>query len=334
MPRRARIDASGALHHIICRGIERRKIFRDDADRDEFLRRLGTVLKETQSFCYAWALIPNHFHLLLRTGSTPIATVMQRLLSGYAGAYNRRHRRIGQIFHNRYKSVLCQEDLYLLELVRYIHLNPLRAKLVETLDKLDSYAYSGHSALMGKCLNDWQDVDRILSLFGRLPSKSRKTYHAFVEKGVALGRRPELTGGGLIRSVGGWGAVKSLRKIKEHLKGDERILGDSDFVEAVLKAQNESLERRYRLHAKGFDIEKVIQRTAEISGMDAAQIRTPCKEPLRVQARSLACYWAVRELGLTTVAVSKELGICQTAVTKAVARGKLFAEKRGLSLQE
>jgi hypothetical protein len=149
-----------------------------------------------------------------------------------------------------------------------------------------------------------------------------------------MGRRPELTGGGLIRSMGGWRAVKSLRKINEHMKGDERILGDSDFVEAVLEAQNESLERRYRLKAKGFDIEKVIQRTAEISGMDAEQIRTPCKEPLRVQARSLACYWAVRELGLTTVAVSKELGICQTAVTKAVARGKLFAEKRRLSLQE
>lgn len=333
MPRRARIDASGALHHIICRGIERRKIFRDDADRDEFIRRLGTVLKETRCFCYAWALIPNHVHLLLRTGSTPIATVMQRLLSGYAGAYNRRHRRIGQIFHNRYKSILCQEDLYLLELVRYIHLNPLRARLVDTLDQLDSYAYGGHSALMGKCPNDWQDVDRILSLFGRRLSKSRKTYHAFVEKGIVLGRRPELTGGGLIRSTGGWGAVKSLRKLKEHLKGDERILGDSGFVEAVLEAQNESLERRYRLQANGFDIEKVIQRTAEIIGLDAGQIRTPCKEPLRVQGRSLACYWAVRELGMTTVAVSKELGICQTAVTKAVARGKLFAERRGLSLQ-
>ncbi len=334
MPRRARIDASGALHHIICRGIERRKIFRDDADRDAFIRRLGTVLKETQSFCYAWALIPNHFHLLLRTGSTPIATVMQRLLSGYAGAYNRRHRRIGQLFHNRYKSILCQEDLYLLELVRYIHLNPLRAKLVETLDQLDSYAYGGHSALMGKCSNDWQEVDRILSLFGRRLLESRKTYHAFVEKGVDMGRRPELTGGGLIRSMGGWRAVTSLRKLKEHLKGDERILGDSDFVAAVLEAQHESLERRYRLKAKGFDIEKVIQRTAEIIGLDAGQIRTPCKEPLRVQARSLVCYWAVRELGLTTVAVSKELGICQAAVTKAVARGKVFAEKRGLNLQE
>jgi REP element-mobilizing transposase RayT len=87
MPRKARIDAPGALHHIICRGIERRKIFSDDTDRDEFISRLAAVVKETQTFCYAWALIPNHFHLLLRTGATPITTVMQRLLSGYARTF-------------------------------------------------------------------------------------------------------------------------------------------------------------------------------------------------------------------------------------------------------
>ena len=123
MPRKARIDAPGALHHIICRGIDRQKIFVDDTDRDEFVRRLAAVVKDTQTFCYAWALIPNHFHLLLRTGAIPTTTVMQRVLTGYAGAFNRRHRRIGHLFHNRYKSILCQEDAYLLELTRYIHLN-------------------------------------------------------------------------------------------------------------------------------------------------------------------------------------------------------------------
>jgi hypothetical protein len=150
---------------------------------------------------------------------------------------------------------------------------------------------------------------------------------------VAAGRRPELTGGGLIRSIGGWGAVRSLGRAKTHLKGDERILGDSDFVAAVLEAQNESLERRYRLAAQGFDMAKVIKRAAEISGLDPEQIRTPGKEPLRVQARSLVCYWAVRELGLTTVAVSKMLGICPTAVSKAVSRGKLLSHRRKIGLE-
>jgi len=98
MPRTARIDAPGALHHIICRGIERRQIFQDNADRNNFINRLSTILKQTSTYCYAWALIPNHFHLLLRTGKEPIATVMRRLLTGYAVSYNRRHRRSGHLF--------------------------------------------------------------------------------------------------------------------------------------------------------------------------------------------------------------------------------------------
>jgi REP element-mobilizing transposase RayT len=132
MPRKARIDAPGALHHIIARGIARKKVFDDDVDRDFFLERLGTIVQESRTRCFAWALIPNHFHLLLKTGAIPIATVMKRLLTGYAMRYNRRHKRFGHLFQNRYKSILCQEDSYLLELVRYIHLNPLRAGLVGT----------------------------------------------------------------------------------------------------------------------------------------------------------------------------------------------------------
>jgi len=137
MPRQSRIDAPGALHHIICRGIERRKIFEDDVDRYNFIERLGGILSETKTSCYAWALIPNHAHILARTGDVPLSTVMRRLLTGYAVSFNRRHHRSGHLFQNRYKSILCQEDTYLLELVRYIHLNPLRAGLVSDLKQLN-----------------------------------------------------------------------------------------------------------------------------------------------------------------------------------------------------
>ena len=103
---------------------------------------------------------------------------------------------------------------------------------------------------------------------------------------------------------------------------------------ALSGGEQAELERRCRLEAEGFDIEKVIERAAEIRGLTAEQIRTAGKEPWRVQARSLACYWAVRELGMTTVAVSKVLGICPTAVTKAVSRGELFAKSRKIGLDE
>ncbi len=127
MPRKARVDAPGALHHIIIRGIERKPIFKDKIDYGNFIDRLGKILVDTGTACFAWALITNHAHFLFRTGMVPISTVMRRLLTGYAQQFNRRHQRHGHLFQNRYKSILCEEDRYLLELVRYIHLNPMRA---------------------------------------------------------------------------------------------------------------------------------------------------------------------------------------------------------------
>ena len=218
MPRKARIDAPGALHHIIVRGIERRRIFSDDQDRDNFIERLGDILTETKTFCFAWALIPNHAHILLRTGQSLLATVMRRLLTGYAVSYNRRHRRHGHLFQNRYKSILCQEDPYLLELVRYIHLNPLRAKIVKSLIEADTYPYSGHSAVMGKVQRDFQDTDYVLRRFGKKVPEARKAYRAYVAKGISQGRRPELAGGGLIRSAGGWSVVKAMRRAQDYHK--------------------------------------------------------------------------------------------------------------------
>ena len=131
MLRQARIDALGAVHHVMVRGIERRKIFYDNQDHNNWIERMGTVLYDTTTPCFAWALMSNHVHLLLRTGLVPLSTVMQRLLTGYAVSFNRRYRRHGQLFQNRYKSILCQEALYLGELVRYIHLNPLKVDLVK-----------------------------------------------------------------------------------------------------------------------------------------------------------------------------------------------------------
>ena len=147
MPRQPRLDAPGLLQHVMARGIERREIFKDDKDRESFLQRFAIILEETQTQCYAWSLIPNHFHLLIRTGVTPLSKIMRRLMTGYAVTFNKRHKRSGYLFQNRYKSVVCEEDPYFLELIRYI--NPLRAKLVQDLKELDKYPWAGHSAILG-----------------------------------------------------------------------------------------------------------------------------------------------------------------------------------------
>ena len=318
MPRKARIDAPGALNHIICRGIERQNIFWTDKDRDNFVERLDTIMDETTTVCYAWALLPNHFHLLLRTGKTPISIVMKRLLTGYVVTFNRRHRRNGHLFQNRFKSILCQEDPYFLELIRYIHLNPLRAKVIQSMKDLDHYPYCGHSVIMGHVEHDWQDINKVLSLFAKRVNTARKHYRTFVKKGISMGRRPDLIGGGLIRSAGGWTAFKAKARNRVHLKGDERILGNSEFVKSVLKTAQENFERRYRLRAKGIDFNRVVDRVCDILNVNSNEIFLTGKQPKRVMAKSLVCYWAVKELGMTGTEVSKLIGLTQPAVSKGV----------------
>ena len=248
----------------MARGIERRKIFRDDKDRKAFLDRLAIILEETQTQCYAWSLIPNHFHILLRTGTIPLSKVMRRLMTGYAVTFNIRHRRSGHLFQNRYKSVVCEEDPYLLELVRYIHLNPLRAKLVEDLKALDKYPWSGHSAILGRRKNPLisaleneapsaedglslaeKTIEDVLLYFGKTFKVGRRRYREFVEKGIKQGRRSELQGGGLIRSSGGDKAGLLGLKKEDREKSDQRILGRGDFVSTTLQQSERILEKKY-----------------------------------------------------------------------------------------
>lgn len=332
MPRTSRIDTPGALQHIMARGMEKRRIFNGDLDRDDFLDRLGSVLENTHTTCFAWALLPNHFHLVLKTGGTPISTVMSRLLTGYAVKFNKRHSRVGHLFQNRFKSILCQEDAYLLELVRYVHLNPFRAGLVDDLGDLERYSYSGHSTLMGNSMKKWQDTGTILSLFGDKESPARMAYRIFVNQGAALGKRPELTGGGLVRSAGGWAQIKALRKRNDFMSSDERILGDGDFVEQVLAAADEALERKAALVSQGMTVDGVAERVAECLGVRESDVWSTGRQRRLVKARSLLCFWAVNELGTGMAALARRLNISVPAVSKSIVRGRKLAETKGLSL--
>lgn len=333
MPRKARIDAAGALQHIIIRGIERKAIFKDSADRLNFLERLGRIIPETETRCYGWVLMSNHVHLLLRTGLAPIATVMRRLLTGYAVSFNRRHRRHGQLFQNRYKSFLCEEDVYLKELVRYIHLNPLRAKVVKNLKELSKYSWCGHGALMGKVETSFQDTAYVLKLFGQSIKQARRAYESFISKGVAQGRRTDLVGGGLLRSVGGWVALKGFRDIGVRIKGDERILGSSEFVERVLKQADEQLEEKYRLQAGAISVKALVEKVAHYYKIDAEDLKSASKERSVTKARRVLCYIAVRKLGYNCRDVSRAVGISAVTVSKAVSLGSQLSETAKIQRQ-
>jgi hypothetical protein len=275
----------------------------------------------------------NHAHFLFRSGPDGLVGLMQRLLTGHAVWFNRRHKRHGQLFQNRYKSIICQEDTYLIELVRYIHLNPLRAGLVDDLKALAKYPFSGHRLLVGAGKCDWQDDNYVLGYFGKKTVRARKAYLYYVRAGVAMGRRPDLVGGGLIRSLGGWAEVKKLRrKGMDRIKGDERILGDSDFVMAVLSQANERYERHYELKQQGYDMVRVAQRVGQLYELDTADIFNKGRHKKRADARGLFCFWCTAELGLSQTELARKLQMTVSGIGYAVRRGEAIAASQGFQL--
>ena len=322
MPRKSRLDAPGALNHIIFRGIEKRIIFRDDIDYKSFLFRLGKVLDETETPCLAWALMPNHAHLLLRTGSYRISTVMRRLLTGYVQQFNRRHERHGQLMQNRFKSFLCEEDVYLKELVRYIHLNPVRAGIVKDVNALGKYPYTGHSAITGKHKRQWQSVDYVLKFFGKKERSAKRQYLQYVKNGADQGRRPDLVGGGLIRSFGGWEEFKTARRLGLRIMGDERILGGDDFVKTILKKAGEQYAEKTLIEMKGLDIDKLIEVVGQHTRLEDSQIKTSLKSRKIGKARAVVCYLAVIKMKYSNAEVARQLNVSPSTVSKAIARGQ------------
>jgi len=342
MPRQPRLDAPGLLQHVMARGIERREIFKDDKDRTFFLERLGTILEEAQTQCYAWALIPNHFHLLLRTGSTPLSKVMGRLMTGYAVTFNKRHRRSGHLFQNRYKSVVCEEDPYLLELIRYIHLNPLRAGLLKDLTGLDRYPWSGHAAILGRRKNPLipeeasgrdkpsklkehklslaeKTIEDFLLYFGDTKKAARRRYHEFVRKGIGEGTRRDLQGGGLIRSAGGDKKYLLGRKVEEREEGDERILGSGDFVNEALRRAGDDREKRQGIK---ISLSKLIEKVASRLDLKVGAIISSSRRRKISDARAIISRLAVADMGYSASEVGRSLGLSRVNVGRCADRGK------------
>ena len=327
MPRSARLDAPGVLHHVMGRGIEKRPIFLADEDRNDFLSRLGLLSEEGCIKVYAWALLPNHFHLLCKTGKMALARSMRRLLTGYAVKFNKRHNRNGHLFQNRYKSIVCQEDSYLIELVRYIHLNLIRAGMAKGLGELNRSPWSGHSALMGYQKREWQDTEYVLSYFEKGIGRRRK-YLRFVEEGINVGRRPELVGGGLIRSMGGWSGVLALRKRGEKAASDERILGDGEFVERVLEEWDEIGRASLRLTGVRKSLSLLAQQVCENWGLAMEELRSGSRRQVALEAREEFSQIAVKALGYSGAEVARYLGVTGSCVTRIAAERQLTEEVR------
>jgi putative transposase len=320
MPRQARLDSPGTLHHIMIRGIEGRPIVNNDQDRNDFVRRLGELSVASGTPIYAWALMSNHAHILLSSGTLGLAPFMRRLLTGYAVNYNLRHRRHGHLFQNRYKSIICDGDSYFTELVRYIHLNPLRVKLVRDIKTLEKYRYCGHGAILGNVTYNWQDRESVLAQFGGRQTQAREAYRQFVEEGMALGRRPELVGGGLIRSAGGWAEVKSQRQRRKPQQSDERILGNGEFVEGVLNQAEVRGERRWAARRQAGRVERVIAAACRKDGASLTELRSGSRRGKLPTIRAALVCKLVKDYGVAIAQVARQIGISASGVSKILTR--------------
>jgi putative transposase len=320
MPRQARLDSPGTLHHVMIRGIEGRNIVDDDQDRRDFVRRLGEVAGASGTTVFAWALMSNHAHILLASGVMGLAKFMRRLLTGYAVGYNLRHRRHGHLFQNRYKSIVCDGDSYFTELVRYIHLNPLRVKLVRHIDALEKYPYCGHGAILGKVSYDWQDRYSVLAQFGSREAQAIAAYRRFFEEGLALGRRPELVGGGLVRSVGGWAEVRSQRQRREPQQSDERILGGGEFVERVLSEAETVVQRQQTARRQRGRIERVIAQECKKKGVSLTELRSGSRRGELPTIRAELVSKLIEDFGVSAAEVARQVGISTSGVSKILSR--------------
>jgi REP element-mobilizing transposase RayT len=274
---------------------------------------LATIAVETETTIYAWALLPNHAHVLIRSGPHGISKFMRRLLTGYAVYYNRRHDRAGYLFQNRYKSILCEEEPYFKELIRYIHLNPFRAGLVDSLAALDTYPWCGHFFVIHGSEHPWHDVSSVLSRFGEKKGEARRRYREFLESGI----RDETAGGKKNKWRSDWSLLDWLKNLqpagRTEPAGDGRILGGEMFARGVWRDKNPLLPNAAAATA-------IIRKGCEKTGLSVEELLSGSRRAGAVEMRRQLARELIALPGMTLAEIGRLLGVTKAAVYKILDR--------------
>jgi REP element-mobilizing transposase RayT len=290
MARRPRLEVEGGLYHLITRGVERRDIFHTADDYRKFLSLLAVQKEKLPFFLYAYCLMTNHVHLLIERMTDDVGRIMHRVLTGYTQYYNRKYRRSGHLLQGRHKAILCQSDPYTAELVRYIHLNPVRAKIVR---KVENYPYTSHRSYMGLEPVGIVDVDPVLRRFGPRKALARERYAKFVAAGMKLGHMSEL------------------------YETQAGILGSEEFVDEVIHRMGEFIPKgtwkASSKHAiKADDLVSAVERLCDIRRED---ICSKAKGRGLVTAREILILTG-RRAGLNTKALSEITGLSIATISR------------------
>ena len=324
MPRQARIDIPGVLQYVTAQAVKSQKIYYSDDDKKDFVIRLQNILNETQTKCYAWTLMPDHFQLLIRPESTALKKIMRRLMTGYAVSFNLRHHRKGQIFKDRYQSIVCEDEPYLLELIRYIHLTPIRDGIAKNINELGNYQWSGFAFHAG--INDYpfqlgsndfeecgicnKSANEVLDLFSNDLKAARKKYIEY------------LNGGTCKKNI-----LKDFKTLKNKLKDkpdkskktDTRVLGQSNFIEEVLKQDNLLKNKKIEKH---YPIDEVISKVTSYYEVEIDDMLKGSQKSMVSKARCVICYIQIEKMQRPGSIVGKMMKIKGFSALRCAERGR------------
>jgi putative transposase len=304
MARKARAEVEGGLYHVITRGNNRRQIFNSPADYEKFLSLLAVQKNKLPFFLYAYCLMTNHVHLLLERQASAVDRIMHRLLTGYAHYYNRRHRRVGHLLQGRHKAILCQSERYLSELVRYIHLNPVRAGMV---NQPEDYQYSSHRAYLGMEPAGMVDVDPVLRHFGASKEVARARYRKFVAAGIKQGH------------------------CEEFYDAEEgRILGSEEFIDATIHRigetgkANRGAKRKLGPSCREVEFDRLVAAVEKVCGIPREEFCGSGKSASAIRAKELLILTGL-QMGASMKVLSEIIGISPSALSRRhdAARRKL-----------
>jgi len=275
MARKPRLHYIGAVYHVMVRGNSGQKIFSDDEDRYRFYLFLQEGVEKFGHRLHAFCLMNNHVHLAIQVGENPLSRIMQNLCFRYTQWVNSRQRRVGHLFQGRYKAIVVDADAYLAELVRYIHLNPVRAKIVKTPD---DYLWSGHRGYIGHVKLPWLTTEWVLSQFSQRLKTARAKYHNFIKEGKGEGHRKEFHCG----------------------TSEGRILGDDTFIE-------EAMEKAEQAERKPAGIGEIIEKVVKLYGLTEKEIVAAGKQRYPSEARAMIAYLVREHRGSSLTDLSRRM---------------------------
>lgn len=294
MARKPRLHVPGGLYHVILRGNAGQDIFFAPEDRSQFYALVSEGVARFGYRVHAFCLMTNHVHLALQAAETPLSRGLQNLAFRYTRYINARRKRVGHLFQGRFQAYLVDQDSYGLALVRYIHLNPVRAGLVKDAA---AYPYSSHRAYLGRAELGWLTTDWMLGQFAARLSAARARFAQFVDAGKAQGHSEAFYGG----------------------QADSRVVGEEDFLKKVLKSERET--------SKPLPLDEIVAYVCKSAGLTLVQLEAPDRNRRSAQARTLIAWLAVRSHSCTLAQVAERFARSPSTLSHLVTRLDKLAQR-------